>query len=82
MRYVVDKDDPRVIEAESLTAAVEAYVHDHADDGWSDRFDVYARAESADHWTVFPVVTRAELIVTVGRSKLGPMVESDDEAAE
>ena len=80
-RYVVDKDEPRVIEAMSLSAAVEAYVHDHADDGWSDLFDVYARAEGDAQWRVFPVVTRTELIVTVGNGERGPAVESDESEA-
>ncbi len=80
-RYVVDRDDPHVIEATGISAAVEQYVDAHADDGWSDHFDVWARAEDDDQWTVFPVTTRTELVVTVGRGKPGPMVESDDSEA-
>jgi len=80
-RYVVDRDDPQVIEATGISAAVEQYVDAHADDGWSDHFDVWARAEDDDQWTVFLVTTRTELVVAVGRGRRGPMVESDDSEA-
>ena len=81
MRYVVDRDDPRVIEAASLAAAVEAYVHEADDEGWSDRFDVLARAEDDDRWTIFSVTTRTEVIRAIGRASQGPAVDSDDIAA-
>jgi hypothetical protein len=76
-RFVVDRDNPVVIVAESIDDAVEAYVTDAAADGWSDHFDVYARAEGDGTWRVFPVTTRVELMVTVGNGRPGPAVERD-----
>ena len=80
-KYLVggDRYADEVVEASSIVEAVREY-SDTADG--SDRFDVYARAESDDHWTVFPVTTRTELIITIGDGKRGPAVESDDEAAQ
>ena len=83
-KYLVGEvDDHETIEARGISDAVKRYVDTHADDGWSDHFDVCAREEDDDQWQVFAVSTRTELVVTVGRGKPGPMVESDDsEAAE
>jgi len=83
-KYLVGEvDNHETIEARGISDAVKRYVDTHADDGWSDHFDVSAREEDDDQWQVFAVSTRTELIVTVGRSRLGAMVESDDsEAAE
>ena len=81
-KYLVGEvDDHEAIEARGIAAAVEQHVEAHVGDGWSDRFSVYARAESDDRWTVFSVTTRTEFIVTVGNGKPGPMVESDDSEA-
>jgi hypothetical protein len=79
-KYLVggDRYADELVEASSIVEAVREY-SDTADG--SDRFDVYARAESDDHWTVFPVTTRTELIITVGNGKRGPMVDDDDSEA-
>ena len=79
--WVGEVDDHETIEARGISDAVKWYVDTHADDGWSDHFDVSAREEDDDQWQVFAVSTRTELIVTVGRRRLGAMVESDDSEA-
>ena len=81
-KYLVGEvDDHETIEARGISDAVKRYVDTHADDGWSDHFDVCAREEDDAQWRVFPVVTRTELIVTVGNGERGPAVESDESEA-
>jgi hypothetical protein len=78
-RFVVGGDQyaDEEVEARDIGAAVEEHARAHAGE-WSDAADIFARGVDDDHWRVFKVTTRTEVIVTVGNARPGPAVESDE----
>ena len=79
-KFIVGSDQyaDEMVEARTIDAAVKL-VADRDGDQFGDRFDVWARSEDADVWSIFPCNVRTEVIVTVGRCQKGPAVKAADD---